>query len=60
MRTDHVPYRNQEAFVLAMTKVLRSTIGFGTDQIGLASFNLMYGFRDTDGVIEPGWQVIIF
>ena len=38
-----------------MTKILRSMIGFDEHQIGLASFNLMYGIRGESGAVEPGW-----
>jgi hypothetical protein len=48
-------FRNQKLFVRAMTKILRNVIGFDKDQIGLASFNLIYGFRGEGGVVEPGW-----
>jgi len=53
--TDHAPYRNQALFVQVMTNILRSMIGFEKDQIGLASFHLMYGVRGANGIVEPGW-----
>ncbi|KAH9952795.1 hypothetical protein BC827DRAFT_1159553 [Russula dissimulans] len=46
--------QNQQMFSLAMTKVLHSVIGFSNDQIGLASFNLMYGICGENGIVEPG------